>query len=63
MSDIKPNLPLRRMQVQVKISELQLNLQRMDLRKMELDDERVKIDLNVEATNKSIQDLQKQLGD
>lgn len=62
MSDIKPNLSLRQKQIQVKISELNLNLERMDLRKMELDDERVKIDVNIEATVKALQDLQSQLG-
>jgi len=62
MADIKANPALRKMQYQVRISELQLNLQRMDLRKLELEDEKVKIEVNIEATNKSIQDLQKELG-
>ena len=62
MSDIKPNLVLRQKQIQVKISELKLNLERMDLRKMELDDEKSKIDLNIDATNKALDELQIQLG-
>jgi hypothetical protein len=63
MGDIKPNLTLRKMQIQVKISELNLNLQRMDLRKMELDDEKNKIDVNMDATNKALAELQIQLGE
>lgn len=61
MTDIKPNLTLRKMQLQVRVSELALNLQRMDLRKMEIDHEKIKIDLNIEATNKAINDLQNEL--
>ena len=58
MSDIQPNLELRKKQIQVRIFELQLNLERMDLRKMELEDERSKIELNIDATNKAIKELQ-----
>jgi len=63
MSDIKPNLALRKMQMQVRVSEMQLSLQKMSLRKMELDDEKVKIDANIEATEKALLDLQSQLGE
>lgn len=63
MSDIKPNTSLRRLQLQVRVSELNLNLQRMDLRKAEIDDEKVKIELNIEATQKAIQDLKSELGE
>jgi hypothetical protein len=62
MADIKPNLELRKRQIQVRILELQLNLQRMDVRKMELDDEKSKIDTNIEATKIALKDLEKELG-
>lgn len=60
MADIKPNLELRKMQINVKISELRLNLQRMDLRKMELRDEESRINDNILATNKALEELQKE---
>lgn len=63
MSDIMPNLVLRKAQIEVRISELRLNLQRMDVRKLELDDERTRIDANQEATHKALADLQAQLGE
>jgi len=61
MADIITNLELRQVRLKVKIAEMQLNLQRMDLRKMELDDEKRHIDENIIATHKTIQDLQKEL--
>jgi hypothetical protein len=61
--DIQPNLELRKMQLTVRISELKLNLQRMDLRKMELKDEEQKINVNIDATNKALIDLNKELGE
>lgn len=63
MADIKPNTALRKMQLQVRVSELNLNLQRMDLRKAELDDEKAKIELNVEATQKALADLKIEIGE
>lgn len=63
MADIKSNTTLRKMQLQVRVSELNLNLQRMDLRKAELDDEKAKIETNVEATRKALQDLQIEIGE
>jgi len=63
MADIKQNTMLRKMQLQVRVSELNLNLQRMDLRKAELDDEKAKIEVNVEATKKALQDLQIEIGE
>jgi hypothetical protein len=63
MSDITPNLDLRKKRIQVKISELALNVERMDLRKMELAEEGAKIDENLLATTKAIEALNKELGE
>lgn len=61
MSDIKINLDLRQRQIKLRIMELELNMERMSVRKAELDDEKSKIDTNIEATQKAINDLQKEL--
>ena len=63
MADILPNLELRKKRLTVKISELELNLDRMDLRKMELAEEVTKIEENMNATLKAIDDLKKELGE
>lgn len=62
MADITGNPIVRKMQLQVRVSELELNLQRMDLRKFELEDEKARIDANIEATKKALEDLKKELG-
>jgi hypothetical protein len=62
MSDIMPNPDLRRKRLQVRINELKLNIERMELRKLELADELSKIDENVVLTNKAIAESQKELG-
>ena len=61
MSDIVPNLELRKKQIQIRISELKLNLERMDLRKMEMEDERTRIDENIKATNKNLDELKREV--
>ena len=61
MADIKTNLDLRKRQMNLKVMELQLNLSRMEVRKMELDDEKSKIDTNMEATQKALDDLQAEI--
>lgn len=60
MSDIAPNLDLRKKQISIRLSELRLNLDRMDLRKMEIEEERKKILDNEKATQKAIEELQKE---
>jgi len=55
-------MDLRKRQLLIKKMELELNLQRMDLRKAELDDEKTKIDTNIEATVKALDDLTKEIG-
>ena len=62
MSDIMPNPDLRRKRLQVRINELKLNIERMELRKLELADELSKIDENIVLTNKAIAESQKELG-
>jgi hypothetical protein len=60
--DITPNLDLRKKRLVVKVNELKLNLDRMELRKMELADELTKIEENTVATLKAIDELQKEIG-
>lgn len=61
MADIVINLDLRKKRISVRMSELKLNLERFDLRKTEIADELVKIEENIQATNRSILDLEKEL--
>jgi len=61
MSDKQPNLELRKRQIRLRIMELELNMERMSVRKDELDDEKRKIDENLEATTKAIIDLKTEL--
>lgn len=60
MVDIAPNIGLRKKQLQIRIAELKLNLERMDLRKMELEEEKRKILENEMATFKAIEELEKE---
>lgn len=61
MADIMPNLDIRKMQINIRISEMELNLQRMTLRKMEIADETKKINENMEATKKVLEELKKEI--
>jgi len=63
MSDIKGNPSIRTKQLQIKLMEMELNTHRMALRKLELDDERTRIEENLQATLKTILDLKKELGE
>lgn len=61
MSDNDPNKLLNKKRLSVELSSMRLNLERFDLRIMELDEEKIKINENKEATNKRILELETQL--
>ena len=58
MADIGPNSRLNRKRVQIEVGTLQLNLQRFDLRLMEIEEEKIKVQENIDASNKRIGELQ-----
>lgn len=59
MSDNDPNKKLNNKRLSVELSTMKLNLERFDLRLMELDEEKVKINENIDATNKRIKEIDK----
>jgi len=61
MSDNDPNKRLNRKRVQIEIGTLQLNLQRFDLRLMEIEEEKIKVQENIDSSNKRIIELQTSL--
>lgn len=58
MADIVPNQDLNRKRLQVHVTEMKLQLERFDLRKMEIQEELRKIEENIKATNVDIQNTQ-----
>jgi hypothetical protein len=61
MGDMMPNLPLNKKRLQVEANSMRLNLDRFDLREMELVEEQQKLKENREATLKRIAELEKQI--
>jgi hypothetical protein len=61
MSDITPNAVLNQKRLSIELASMRLNNERMELRLMELDDEKAKIKDNMEATAKRITEIQGQL--
>ena len=58
MADIDPNKELNKKRLQVHVTEMKLQLERFDLRKMEVAEELRKIDENIAATNLDIKKTQ-----
>jgi len=54
MADNTPNQDLNKKRLQVHVTEMNLQLERFDLRKMEIQEELRKIDENIKATNLDI---------
>jgi predicted nucleic acid-binding Zn-ribbon protein len=61
MSDNDPNKKLNSKRLEIEMFGLQLNLKRLELRVMEIEDEKAKISENVAASNKRIEDIQRLL--
>ena len=54
MSDNAPNQDLNKKRLSVHVTEMNLQLERFDLRKMEIQEELRKIEENIKATNLDI---------
>jgi hypothetical protein len=59
MSDNDPNKKLNAKRLEIEAFGLQLSLKRLELRVMEIDEEKIKIAENMEASNKRIGEIQK----
>jgi hypothetical protein len=62
MTDIDPNKKLNDKRLQIEMGTMQLNLQRFELRFMEIDEEKIKLQENINSTNKRITEIQTVLG-
>jgi hypothetical protein len=62
MSNIQQNQELNKMRVKLRISEMNLALERADVRLLELEDEKIRVKENRDATLTEIENLKKQLG-
>jgi hypothetical protein len=58
MADIDPNKELNKKRLLVHVTEMKLQLERFDLRKMEVAEELRKIEENIAATNLDIKKTQ-----
>jgi hypothetical protein len=58
MADIMPNQELNKKRLSVHVTEMRLQLERLDLRKLEIAEELRKIEENIKATNLDIQNTQ-----
>lgn len=58
MTDNDPNKKLNDKRLQIEMGTLQLNLQRFELRLMEIDVEKDKLQENIETSNKRIIEIQ-----
>lgn len=63
MVDNDPNKKLNTKRMQIELGSLQLNLQRFELRFMEIDEEKIKLQENIDSTNKRIVEIQKILSE
>jgi hypothetical protein len=61
MAERTPNYDLERAQIELQIAEMDLSMRRMHVRKLQLDDERARIDENEAATVKHKAELRTQL--
>jgi len=61
MADIGPNFDLNKKRLSVHVTEMKLQLERFDLRKMEVAEELRKIDENIAATNLDISKTQESI--
>ena len=63
MADLEPNKRLNRKRMEIEVGSLQLNLQRFELRFMEIEEEKVKLQENIDSTNKRIDEIRHILGE
>jgi hypothetical protein len=63
MTDIDPNKKLNDKRLQIEIGTLQLNLQRFELRFMEIEVEKIKLQENIDSSTTRIVEIKKLLGE
>lgn len=63
MADLDPNQRLNKKRMEIEVGSLKLNLQRFELRFMEIEEEKIKVQENIDSTNKRIEEIQKVLGE
>jgi hypothetical protein len=63
MSDNDPNKKLNSKRQQVELFGIQLNIQRLELRLMEIEEEKLKIAENIDSSTKRIAELQKMISE
>lgn len=61
MSDVTPNYQLELQRLELEQSQLKLNIQSQQFRIAQILDERDRIEENIEATHKSVAELDKQI--
>ena len=61
MADITPNMALNKKRLSIEMLAMRLNIERMDLRALELEVEKQTVVENVTASNKRILEIQEQL--
>ena len=62
MADITSNKKLNDKRLQIEMGTMQLNLQRFELRFMEIEEEKIKLQENIDASNKRILEIKSLLG-
>jgi len=62
MADLEHNKKLNIKRSEIEISSLELNLQRFELRFMEIEAEKVTLQENIDSTNKRIAEIKAALG-
>lgn len=61
MSDVGPNQKLVRAEKELELAQLKINIQSQELRILQMDDEKERIQNNIEATRKAITKLESDL--
>lgn len=61
MAEQKPNYALERARVEFEIEGLNYNIKRFMLRLLEMEDEKLRVGINVEATKSAIKSLEEKL--
>jgi hypothetical protein len=62
MADLDPNKKLNDKRMQIEANSIKLNIERLELRLMEIDAEKIKIAENIESSNKRIAEIELILG-
>jgi hypothetical protein len=61
MGDVRPNYVIEKKRMELDVDRQKLNIKQMELRLLELDDEKNKLNISIESTTKSIEELQNKI--